>query len=310
MPSDFPLRGGAQRDPRLGIEPDERDDRAEDDRPEDDRPDIPPFPPDGRGDAFGRPPRRGLARLLPMLIVAVAIGGFAATVWWAYRSATTEVGEPEAPLIAAEPGPEKLWPESEGGLEVPDQDKLVYEQMVPEAGRPQTERLLLPPESPLPEPVAPSPPVVAAPPPEPAAPPPVVAAPPLEPVAPPPVEIAAAAPPESPPPESPPAVVPPSLAAPSPPPPPPPAVVATAGGARVQLASVRSAEAARAEWARLLRLHDDSLGALQLVVEQADLGDRGTFFRVQAGPLADRAAAAELCARLKGRNQPCLVVGP
>ena len=300
MPSDFPLRGGAQRDPRLGIEPDERDDR-----PEDDRPDIPPFPPDGRGDAFGRPPRRGLARLLPMLIVAVAIGGFAATVWWAYRSATTEVGEPEAPLIAAEPGPEKLRPESEGGLEVPDQDKLVYEQMVPEAGRPQTERLLLPPESPLPEPVAPSPPVVAAPPPEPAAPPPVVAAPPLEPVAPPPVEIAAAAPPESPPPESPPAVVPPS-----PPPPPPPAVVATAGGARVQLASVRSAEAARAEWARLLRLHDDSLGALQLVVEQADLGDRGTFFRVQAGPLADRAAAAELCARLKGRNQPCLVVGP
>ncbi|MEX0815687.1 MAG: hypothetical protein WD014_08425, partial [Dongiaceae bacterium] len=167
MPSDFPLRGDAQRDPRLGIEPDERDDR-----PEDDRPDIPPFPPAGRDDVFGRPPRRGLARLLPMLIVAVALGGFAATVWWAYRSATTPVGEPEAPLIAAEPGPEKLRPESEGGLEVPDQDKLVYEQMVPEAGRPQTERLLLPPEAPLPPgapPVEPSPPVVAAPPPAPPA---------------------------------------------------------------------------------------------------------------------------------------------
>ncbi|MEX2009598.1 MAG: hypothetical protein WEC41_05340, partial [Dongiaceae bacterium] len=159
MQSDFPLRGDAQRDPRLGIEPDERDDRAEDDRP-----DIPPFPPHGRDDVFGRPPRRGLARLLPMLIVAVALGGFAATVWWAYRSATTPDAEAEAPLIAAEPGPEKLRPETEGGLEVPDQDKLVYEQMmVPEAGRAQTERLPLPPEAPLPSsapPVEP-PPVVA-----------------------------------------------------------------------------------------------------------------------------------------------------
>ena len=293
MPSDFPLRGGQpsperspgfaqagpQREPPFAIEPDERDGCAEDDGPEDDRPDIPPFPPDGRGDAFGRPPRRGLARLLPILIVAVALGGLAATVWWSYRSATTQVGEPEAPLIAAEPGPEKLRPESEGGLEVPDQDKLVYEQMVPEAGRPQTERLLLPPEAPLPT-AEPPPPVVAAPLPEPA---------------PPPVEVAATAPPEP---------------APPPAPSPLPLAVAVAGGARVQLAAVRSAEAAGAEWARLLRLHDDALGALRLVVEQADLGDRGTFFRVQAGPLADRAAAAALCARLKGRNQACLVVGP
>ena len=53
----------------------------------------------------------------------------------------------------------------------------------------------------------------------------------------------------------------------------------------------------------------DLLGALALNVQSVTL-DRGTFYRVQAGPLTDRAAANGLCGKLKSRNQDCLVVAP
>ena len=53
----------------------------------------------------------------------------------------------------------------------------------------------------------------------------------------------------------------------------------------------------------------DLLGSLGLNVQAVKL-DRGTFYRIQAGPLADRAAASSLCGKLKGRNQDCLIVAP
>ena len=46
-------------------------------------------------------------------------------------------------------------------------------------------------------------------------------------------------------------------------------------------------------------------------VVAVDLGNnRGTFFRLQAGPLDSRDAAEALCAALKARNLDCLVVAP
>ncbi|MEK9660891.1 MAG: SPOR domain-containing protein [Alphaproteobacteria bacterium] len=78
---------------------------------------------------------------------------------------------------------------------------------------------------------------------------------------------------------------------------------------RIQLASLTSAVAARSEWTRLQKANADLLGALDLNVQKATLS-KGTYYRIQAGPLADRAAAGTLCSALKSRKQDCLVVAP
>jgi hypothetical protein len=52
------------------------------------------------------------------------------------------------------------------------------------------------------------------------------------------------------------------------------------------------------------------LGPLSLNVVRADLGDRGTFYRIQAGPLADERAAKDLCHKLAEKKVGCLVVRP
>jgi hypothetical protein len=74
----------------------------------------------------------------------------------------------------------------------------------------------------------------------------------------------------------------------------------------IQLGSLRSLEEAQREWARLRPLFPELLEGRELEVEEADLGSRGTFFRVQTGPFPNRAAALELCRRFKARNQNCL----
>ena len=85
---------------------------------------------------------------------------------------------------------------------------------------------------------------------------------------------------------------------------------ATLSGAwRVQLASLSSDKGVRAEWQRIQGRNEELLKNLQLNVQEATLS-RGTFYRIQAGPLADRAAAQQLCASLKQRRQDCLVVKP
>jgi len=78
---------------------------------------------------------------------------------------------------------------------------------------------------------------------------------------------------------------------------------------RIQLVALGSRKEAEAVWTTLQQAHQDLLGGLSLQVERAEL-PKGTFYRVQAGPLADPAAAAELCSSLKSRNQDCLLVAP
>ena len=82
-----------------------------------------------------------------------------------------------------------------------------------------------------------------------------------------------------------------------------------AGTYRVQIAAVRSAKAARAEWARLQRKNKDVLGSLTFASQKVDLGAKGVFYRIQAGMVA-RAEARKICATLRARKQPCLVVKP
>ena len=78
---------------------------------------------------------------------------------------------------------------------------------------------------------------------------------------------------------------------------------------RVQLRSMRKQEETAAAWAELRQANEDLLGALELHVQLAELSN-GTFYRVQAGPLADRATAISLCDTLKARSQDCLIVAP
>ncbi len=81
-------------------------------------------------------------------------------------------------------------------------------------------------------------------------------------------------------------------------------------GYRLQLGSVRTADDAKAEWERLKREQGDLLGALGLTVARADLGERGIFYRIQAGPVADAAAAERQCNELKRRGVGCILVKP
>jgi cell division septation protein DedD len=76
----------------------------------------------------------------------------------------------------------------------------------------------------------------------------------------------------------------------------------------VQLAALRARAGTRPAWTRLQRAHPMLLGDKELTVQEVDLGERGIFYRVQAGSFPDRAGASALCRALKARQQDCLVV--
>lgn len=86
-----------------------------------------------------------------------------------------------------------------------------------------------------------------------------------------------------------------------------PAIVGD-GPFAAQIASLRSADAADAAWTRYSRRAPDLFAKARKDVQQADLGDRGVYFRVRAGYFANRADAAQFCGQVKALGQECLVV--
>ncbi|HEX3497969.1 MAG TPA: SPOR domain-containing protein [Stellaceae bacterium] len=234
-------------------------------------------------------PRRRLRGPFLILLVMVASAG---GVWMAYtRSHDRAPGE--VPLIQAEQGVTKTRPQQPGGMTIPDQDKLVYTQG---RGQPQVEKLLPPPETPLPRPTPP--PEAAAPPPSPPAP-----------TGPPAGDAVAAAPSAAPVPAAPPAPSP-VAAAPAAPPAAALTTPSAGGGYRLQLGAFRNPEGARQEWDKIHRANSDLLGNLTATWPRADLGERGTFYRIQTAPLSDGAAAERLCGELKRRNVGCILIRP
>jgi hypothetical protein len=240
---------------------------------------------------YGQDLRRRLRRRLILLCVAVGVATVSAGgLWWARKAMTANVPPGEAPLLRADGRPFKIRPPDPGGMTVPNVGRAIYEQ-----GKDKVEHLLPPPEEPLPRAALPQPapepppqPVAAAPAPEPppaAAPPPPVTAAPLAPAA------APAAPPK-------PAPAEPQAAAPTKPAPP--------GAVRVQVGAVHSEGAAKAEWDRLRKQNADLLGQLGLTVSRVE-DRRGTFFRIQAGPV-ESAQAERICGELKRRHVGCIVV--
>ena len=276
-----------------------------------------------------RTTRRG-RRFVAIAVAMVAFGGFAGLIYYAYSKGREAGSSSVAPIIRASDGPTKVRPDQPGGMQVPNQDKEVYSRVSPnQSTGPRVENLLPPPEQPLPRtalrqvpepptghilgpatapPLPPPPPIAnlgAPPAPE------TVPTPPPAPPAPPPTT-AAAPRPQSPPP----AAAPPARTA-----PPPPAAAQTAavapaagtpaaGGYRVQIVALRSEQLALAEWEKLKKANPDLFNGLSPNVVRADLGEKGIYYRLQAGPLAGAAQAADLCERAKSRKLGCIVVRP
>lgn len=243
------------------------------------------------GEARGEEMAPGPTRRLPALLLGFAVMAlFVGGLWVAYVAGThhpSGVTDAGVPLIRAETVPSKIKPEQPGGMKIPDQNVAIYNE---KPGGPPVENLLPAPEQPLPRPV----------PEKESAPPAPAAGGPSAPAAPAPAPGArvpaptAAAPVAAPPPQ--PAAAPstPSRAEPGHP-------------IRVRLAALRSVAAAREEWARAKRDFPDVLGRLSGVAVRVDLGEQGIFYRVEAGPFADAAAAERVCGELKRHNQGCIL---
>ena len=95
---------------------------------------------------------------------------------------------------------------------------------------------------------------------------------------------------------------PPALAAPA------PSVASPGSGVFfAHLASYNDAATATAGWAVLTAQSAELLGGLSPRIEEKNLGERGVFHRLHAGPIANRADAVSLCARLQAKQMYCEV---
>ncbi len=88
---------------------------------------------------------------------------------------------------------------------------------------------------------------------------------------------------------------------------PPAPAVAETGQYLIQLLSVRSEAAATTAWSNLQAAYPDQLAGETLNIEAADLGERGTFYRVRFGAFDAKADATAVCSALKAQGQDCLV---
>jgi cell division protein FtsN len=254
-----------------------------------------------------------------VLVLILAGGGWAGWMYWQDTPADETVSADGVPTIMAPKFELREKPVDPGGMDVPDRDKLVYGRMAGESDMAEqgVERLLPPPETPLeppqsaiqadgadlaadsyalqpdvPQSLAPQstePKAVVAVPPAPPAP--------AAPEAPAPI-VEAPAPEAAP---AAPAVSEPVVA---------PAAPSAKQGYLVQLSAVRTEEAAKAEWSRLVKKFPDVLGGLEPVIVRADLGAKGIYYRVRGGWFSTRAEAKAICDELMGRNVGCIVATP
>jgi hypothetical protein len=89
---------------------------------------------------------------------------------------------------------------------------------------------------------------------------------------------------------------------------PPPGPAGAAGGYRLRLSAVRSQDEVAGEWARLKRRFPE-LASLQSSTSKFDMPDKGTFYRIDAGPL-NASDAKSTCDRLRTQGLGCIVLKP
>ena len=281
--------------------------------------DPPPRPVAHEPDSIPPPPRDSLlmrvnrrrGQILTVMVSVAAIASFGSVVWWAHNQDVKAGGKGLEPLVVQAPTtPARIKPENAGGLVPPNQDKEVFNRISPGAVPSQPEKLLpvaVTPKLPangLPLPTSPKEPETAttkSPTPlqststtgGPGTPPPVVE--PKVPANPPNLQPATNTPAAT---ESGPSIA--SLIE---------NMSGPTGGWRIQVASVKSEDIAKSTWARLQSAHGEQLASLRMQAVRVDLGDRGVWYRVQAGPL-DEKQAHSVCASLKTRKADCVSVPP
>jgi hypothetical protein len=266
---------------------------------------------------------------LPLLIVLalLVLAMFGGVVWLAYTQGVAR-GRGETPVLTAANGPERVAPPQGGSNTVPYQGFKIYEQPAPSDDNAEAAP---PPAAPKPAPVAPPPALkqaVVAPPAEKPAP---VVKP--EPPKPAPAKPApAAAPPKSmaaliqqansapspakpvtkpaPAPAKPAAAVPATATGAPRPLSPPPQIVAAqaapAGGIVLQIGSYKSQAEAENAWKTYKAKHAALLSGYSDTIQQADLGEKGTWYRLRVGGLSNREVATALCDRLKADGGACI----
>lgn len=273
---------------------------------------------------------------LPLLIVLalLVLAMFGGVVWLAYTQGVAR-GRGETPVLAAAGGPERVAPQDPGGGNVPYQGFKIYEQPAPadDSAEPAP-----------PAPAAPAPqaatPLAAAEPPKPApapaakspAPAKTVAAliqqansDPVKPAmaaaaaakaaAPKPVAVAPAAPAPAPAAAiatgAPRQLAAPAAAAPRPVAAKPVAAApaaapASTGAYTLQIGAFKSQAEAEAAWKSYKGKHAALLAGYSDNIQQVDLGDKGTWYRLKVGGFADREVASALCDRLKADGGACI----
>lgn len=87
---------------------------------------------------------------------------------------------------------------------------------------------------------------------------------------------------------------------------PPPAAVAASGAYVAQIGAFKSQAEAETGWAAFKRNHAATLGGMSPNIVSVDLGEKGTWYRLRTGSFADKAGAADFCAKLKAEGGSCL----
>jgi len=88
------------------------------------------------------------------------------------------------------------------------------------------------------------------------------------------------------------------------------APAAPTGRYQLQVAAVRSRAEAQAVAERFKQQHAKELAARQTIIDEANVGSMGTFYRVRLGPFADASEPRELCGRLRVAGVDCMLVTP
>lgn len=81
-----------------------------------------------------------------------------------------------------------------------------------------------------------------------------------------------------------------------------------AGGYRLQLGAFRARGQAESAWGDLVRRNSNLTASLDHSIQQADLGERGTYYRLQAGFFETAADAKSSCAAFVANRIDCIVV--
>lgn len=81
----------------------------------------------------------------------------------------------------------------------------------------------------------------------------------------------------------------------------------TTGSIAVHLASYKDPNNAEVGWKQFLAGNRDQLDGLRPIVRKVDIPGKGIFYRLHAGPIADKARADEMCRTLKTRGLYCKV---